>query len=741
MRHVTNKEYVLPSSMVIVSTTDLEGIITHCNESFLQAAGMTRDEVMGQPHNILRHPDVPAQVFGDMWKALKSGMPWSQVVKNRRKNGDHYWVRAFATPIREQGRIVGYMSVRFPATRDEITGAARAYKLIHQGKLKLVQGRPDSLALRLKRVIKAESLVQIGGVGIVLSLIGGFVSSPGLVFPYLTASVVLAAIGWGWSSFRMNNETGSVRQKLAGLASGDVRQDFTLGSGSMLDKLSQWLQPAVVRLGWMAQEAKESKSKSDAVLQALDSATSCIMLADTDYHIRYVNQSLHKMLQVYESQMRDELPDFDSNQLIGANIDVFYKDPINTRKMLDSLTEKMVTELPINGLRFRLNITPILLEGERCSTMVEWEDITQEYYIQTQLQNVIQDLSRGHFKSLEVNQQATGFYRELQVGINGVIETLHNAMVDITQVVVAQSEGDLSQTIDTEYHGDLGRLTKAINASTHKLNEIVSLVRDVALHVDEEATEVSQDARELSSRVQEQASSLEETSATMHQMNSAVQNNSQNALETEKVAQQVESEISTSVETMQQTIDAMSEIQASSHQIAEIVTMIDSIAFQTNLLALNAAVEAARAGDHGRGFAVVAGEVRGLAQKSAEAAKDIRKLIDESVAKIDRGTQMATEAGASLNGVTESIHQVTKMVEQIAQASSEQADGIQQVHQAITNIDSVTQENAGLVERTTEAANNLSEQAHNLNHNMAFFKTDSSVGRVPLALNKPKKDV
>ncbi len=177
----------------------------------------------------------------------------------------------------------------------------------------------------------------------------------------------------------------------------------------------------------------------------------------------------------------------------------------------------------------------------------------------------------------------------------------------------------------------------------------------------------------------------------------------------------------------------MQAIQASSSRIVDIVAIIDSIAFQTNLLALNAAVEAARAGDHGRGFAVVAGEVRTLALKSANAAKDIKDLITDSVHRIALGTQLADKSGEMLSGITGSIEQVTTMIEEIANASVEQAEGINQVHKAMTNIDRITQENAALVEETTAASESLTMEAHSLKDNMSFFKTGVQHESQPVA--------
>lgn len=254
------------------------------------------------------------------------------------------------------------------------------------------------------------------------------------------------------------------------------------------------------------------------------------------------------------------------------------------------------------------------------------------------------------------------------------------------------------------------------------------------------SSEVSAGALNLSQRVQEQAAALEETSATMNEMNSSVQNNLESAKLTSRESIQVQAKVHDGVEVMQQTIQAIGAIEESSHQISDIVTLIDSIAFQTNLLALNAAVEAARAGEHGRGFAVVAGEVRNLAQKSAEAAKDISKLINESAYRVTQGTQLAGRSGKSLEEINDAIENIVKMVTQITEASEEQTTGINQVNQAIAQIDEVTQQNAALVEETSSAAETMHEQAEKLNNNMSYFNLDSQAGNNKINHNS-KADV
>lgn len=310
-------------------------------------------------------------------------------------------------------------------------------------------------------------------------------------------------------------------------------------------------------------------------------------------------------------------------------------------------------------------------------------------------------------------------------------QLLEKVVHDTSHVLKNISEGDLTHTIEEPWTANINSshkehldlLFQSLNNMSAKLLDIVTKVSNASDIVSSATKEVSQGAVSLSQRVQEQAAALEQTSATMNQMNAAVQSSTESALKTVSVAQAVQNKVNEGASVMKQTIEAMTSIQESSHKIADIVTLIDGIAFQTNLLALNAAVEAARAGDHGRGFAVVAGEVRALAQKSAEAAKEIKQLIDESVTRINDGTQLASESGDMLQTIQDSINDVTVMINQIAKSSEEQSKGIKQVHNAISQIDGVTQQNAALVEETSAASESLDAQAQALQNDMAFFKT------------------
>jgi methyl-accepting chemotaxis protein len=350
-------------------------------------------------------------------------------------------------------------------------------------------------------------------------------------------------------------------------------------------------------------------------------------------------------------------------------------------------------------------------------------------------------MNEGKFDA-SVRASAMGDLLVMKNNINKSLSALGESISDVLRVLQAQSEGDLTQQVGLHYNGQLGLLAATINNSVGKVKAIVSDAVVSSHVVNDAALQVSQGSADLSSRVQDQVAALERTSATMNHMTTAVQSNTRNAQQAARQADDVKSKAIAGVSVMQQTIEAMSSIRESSHKIGDIVSLIDGIAFQTNLLALNAAVEAARAGEHGRGFAVVAGEVRALAGKSADAAKDIKNLINDSVQRIEAGTHLADQSGVMLQEINQAISLVTDSVSQIATASGEQSQGITQVHQAIHDIDRMTQENAALVEETTAAASSLGEQASVLRHNMAFFNIgmqDKTRDKTPFALAAPRR--
>ena len=284
------------------------------------------------------------------------------------------------------------------------------------------------------------------------------------------------------------------------------------------------------------------------------------------------------------------------------------------------------------------------------------------------------------------------------------------------------AQGDLSQPIEPIGRNCVGQLVPLLSAMQDSLREAVSTIRSGSENIWRGATEISSGNNDLSSRTEEQAAALEETAASMEQLTATVKLNAESARQASQLADVASSTASRGGSLVDDVVTTMSGISDSSKKIAEITTVINSIAFQTNILALNAAVEAARAGEQGRGFAVVAGEVRNLASRSANAAKEIEGLIADSVARVEQGAQLVNDTGTTMEAILRDVTEVTVIMKQIATASEEQSKGISQVGVAITQMDGVTQQNASLVEESAAAAAALEEQASRLTQAVAVFR-------------------
>jgi methyl-accepting chemotaxis protein len=303
---------------------------------------------------------------------------------------------------------------------------------------------------------------------------------------------------------------------------------------------------------------------------------------------------------------------------------------------------------------------------------------------------------------------------------------LEACMAEAQQSLSALAEGDLTQEMHGSYQGELEKIKTSINAALTNLTHTMTNVRDAVESVTAGSEQITKGSEDLSQRTAEQASALEETSASMEEMTSTVKQNADNAKQANQLAIAARDIADKGGAVTTKAVEAMGEINKSSKKIADIITVIDEIAFQTNLLALNAAVEAARAGEHGRGFAVVAAEVRNLAQRSATAAKEIKGLINESIQRVSDGTSLVDQSGKTLGEIVSSVKRVTDIIAEITAASQEQASGIDQVNKAIMQMDEATQQNAALVEETTSASQSMKEQAQELMRQVEVFKTNGT---------------
>ncbi len=508
---VTQKEFDIPDGATLMSSTDEQSHIRYANEAFIRVSGFDAHELIGEPHNLVRHPDMPKEAFADMWRTLKDGMSWTALVKNRRKDGDHYWVRANATPVKRQGRVVGYMSVRTKPSRDEVRAAEQLYADIRTG--------------------KAPHL--------------GF--HRGLI------------VYRGWQSWRSIGQT--------------------------------------LPLSW----------------------------------------------------------------------------------------------------RLRLALFGVVAVA----------------------------LAAAHFIGLD--QQ--GLLQLAGVMLGGtVLKTwlLERQIVRPLKLVLAQAQavaaGQAGENLHFNRVDEIGMLMRAVNQSGLNLRSLVDDVGGQVLGVRSASEGIAQGNRELSSRTDAASASLQETAASMAQMTATVRTNTLDAASASTLAVEASTAASEGGAAVSRVVSTMQEISASSQRIADIISVIDGITFQTNILALNAAVEAARAGDAGRGFAVVAGEVRSLAQRSAESAKEIRQLIQNSVERVDAGGTLVNEAGLAMDQIVKKVAEVNELISKISSASTEQTRGIEQVSNAVASLDDATQQNVQMVQKSTDAAAALELRANRLAEAIGVFK-------------------
>jgi len=469
--------------------------------------------------------------------------------------------------------------------------------------------------------------------------------------------------------------------------------------------------------------ARQKSIEVGRLTSAVEGMTTNLMMADCDGNIVYANPSVIAMLQRRESQLRTALPSFSVSTMVGTNFDSFHQNPAHQQNLLgnpDNLP--YTTEISVVGLTFQLIAIPLRDDqGNHVGTAVQWVDLTEEKDAQAQIDSLINDAISGKLDSRIDTETYQGFMKELGSNVNNLMDTVVEPINDAINVAQALADGDLSQSMSSEYSGEFLALANAMNGSIDNLSNMVDEIRDASTNVLDSAREIAEGNNELSHRTESQASSLEETASAMEELTSTVQQNAENSTEASKLANLVMDKASNGGGVVRSAITAMSDINKSSKKIADIISVIDEIAFQTNLLALNAAVEAARAGEQGRGFAVVAAEVRNLAQRSAGAAKEIKGLINDSVEAVGQGTKLVDETGQTFTELVTSIEEVSKMISDIDSAGKEQSAGIGEVSAAVSQMDEMTQQNAALVEEAAASSKSMEEQSQGLLEQVSFF--------------------
>jgi len=348
----------------------------------------------------------------------------------------------------------------------------------------------------------------------------------------------------------------------------------------------------------------------------------------------------------------------------------------------------------------------------------------REQAIGEEIAGLVEAVSKGDLKRRIGLDDKDGVFRSMSEGMNRLADTIAAIITDLSDVLSALAQGDLNRRITKDFQGSFETLKANVNATSTKLAEVVGEIGASTDAIANAAAEVAVGSSDLSERTEQQASSLEETAASMEELGATVRTTAENAERANGMAAHARKAAENGGQVAEAAVESMKEIEESSRKITDIIGVIDEIAFQTNLLALNAAVEAARAGEAGRGFAVVAQEVRVLAQRSAQASKEIKSLILSSGTQVKNGVDMVTQAGEALTGIVKGVQDVAAVIGEMANATREQASSLDEINSAVAQMDEVTQKNAALVEETTAASRTMADQADQLRQLMAFFKLD-----------------
>ncbi|EBG3536721.1 HAMP domain-containing protein [Salmonella enterica subsp. enterica] len=725
--YVSQLNTPLDDDTTLMSTTDLESYITHANDTFVQVSGYQLNELLAQPHNLVRHPDMPKAAFADMWYTLKQGEPWSGIVKNRRKNGDHYWVRANAVPMIREGRVTGYMSIRTRATDDEIAAVEPLYQALNEGRcskrihkgLVVRQGLLGKLPAMPVRW-RVRSIMGLMAVMLALALFGTDASWQALL---LGALAMLAGTAlFEWQIVRPIENVATQALKVATGERNSVqhlnRSDelgLTLRAVGQLGLMCRWL------INDVSSQVSSLRNGSERLAKGNN---------DLNEHTRQTVENVQETVTTM-NQMAESVK-LNSETASAA-------DELSRENSHDADSQKIINEIREarqQYLESRFRILKDIQSNNRQAAIQEM--MTRTVQVQKVYKDKVQELiavqdAQMHEASVQVKEDFKN-NRTLLItlalisiaagGVMGwyIVRSITRPLDDAVRFAEAIADGDLTRHITTDYKDETGVLLQALMAMKTRLLDIVQEVQNGSESISTAAAQIVAGNQDLAARTEEQASSVEETAASMEQITATVKNTADHTSEATKLSAGAASVVKNNGEMMNQVTQKMRVINDTANRMSDIINIIDSIAFQTNILALNAAVEAARAGEHGRGFAVVAGEVRQLAQKSASSASEIRNLIEDSTSQTQEGMHLVEKASALINGMVDNVEEMDVILREIGQASREQTDGISQINSAIGLIDAATQQNSCLVEESVAAAASLNEQALHLKELVNVFR-------------------
>ena len=471
---------------------------------------------------------------------------------------------------------------------------------------------------------------------------------------------------------------------------------------------------------------------------ALEKVSIPLTISDADNTLVFMNDAARGLWTAMEPALRKKNPAFTVDQMQNHSLVDFFDDEGIKAVYRQKLDQLRTLDVRMCGHQLRVTVVPVLdRDGHYIGRASQWLDRTAEMAVEGDVSALITAASSGDFSRRIDSAGMEGFYKEVADGVNHLMDVNSRSLTDVGAMLARLSHGDLTQKIDAQYSGMLGQVKDDANSTVDNLKEIILSIKQASDSINTAAQEIASGNQDLSGRTEQQASSLEETASSMEELTGTVRQNAENARQANTLASAAQKVAIEGGEVVGKVVETMTAIHQSSSRIADIISVIDGIAFQTNILALNAAVEAARAGEQGRGFAVVATEVRSLAQRSANAAKEIKGLIADSVDKVATGNRLVSQAGATMQEVVAGIQRVARLMTDISEATAEQSEGIEQVSRAVGQMDETTQQNAALVEQAAAAAESLEEQARQLMQAVSVFTLAAQTTAAPVSKPAP----